>query len=97
MAYYYDHIERQWKPKQQEPEWRRVQCRGGAYSIPLRRIYRKTILEELFKEIEWYKGGPTVTYAMLLARALVQADEELMREFGERVVQVTEGVTGMAA
>jgi hypothetical protein len=80
MAYYYDWIDRQWKPSKE-----RMKC------VRVWSQHRPRMLKDLFREIEKRKGGPTATYAMLLARALVQDDEELMREFGKQVVEVTEG------
>jgi hypothetical protein len=81
MGGYYDWVDRKWVLSG------RHYRRGN---ISLRRVQRKTLLEGLLREIDKEKGSVTCMYASLLARAIVQADEELMRDFGRRVVQVTE-------
>jgi hypothetical protein len=79
MGYYWHTLDRRWRPmdhSQPSPQLRR------------QRIRRSKLMTDLFAEMQ---DGNSVTklYAGLLARALIDADQELMREFGERVVECT--------
>lgn len=78
MGYYYDWIERKWLTGEQ--------VKPTAHQRRLR-LRRRTLLQELLTEIE--QGGDTGLYAGLLARTLVQTDEELMRQLGRQIADIT--------
>jgi hypothetical protein len=80
MGYYYDWVDRQWVPKshtQPTPRQRRA------------RLRRRSLLQDLITEIEHGHDSVTRLYASLLTGSLLQSDEELMREFGRQVADLS--------
>jgi hypothetical protein len=79
MGYYYDWLDCRWLPLDHHepgPRQRRLRSR------------RKHLLRELITEINEGGDGVARLYAALLARTLV-ADQELMQEYGERIVELS--------
>jgi hypothetical protein len=79
MGYFFDWIDMRWQPKD--------------HSAPTRTQIRRTnrrrkLVFDLLTELE-HGTSMTTLYSGLLARALVQADQELMNELGETVANVT--------
>jgi hypothetical protein len=82
MGFYFDWVDRKWVPKDHDARPTPAQRR--------QRERRRTLLGNLITEIEQGGNGVTCLYAGLLARTLVQADEELMQEYGKQVVHITD-------
>jgi hypothetical protein len=82
MGYYYDWVDSRWLPIDHQ---RRVTLKQQ------RRIdRRRDLLQRLLLEIARGNNSVTRLYAQLLARALLQTDEMIMREDGQRVVGLLE-------
>jgi hypothetical protein len=82
MGFYYDYVDR----KYQEIDHHRELTPQQKRSISRRR----SLLDELFAEIEHGGDSNAGLYARMLARALVKTDEILMRDLGEQVGVLTD-------
>ena len=81
MGYYYDWVDRKWVPKSHaKPTPRRLRLR----------LRRRSLLQNLITEIEHGNDSVTRLYASMLTRSLLQSDEELMREFGRQVADLSQ-------
>lgn len=81
MGYFYNHLEERWDPIDHERKLTRGQKR---------RIQRRgELIADLITEIERGKGSVTKLYAGLLARTLASTDEILLREYGQRLAEMT--------
>jgi hypothetical protein len=80
MGYFYDWVDQRWQPLDHHRRLTGVQRRQ------INR--RRNVLADLL--VEMIEGDSTTQlYAGLLARTLICADQDLMREFGERVVKLS--------
>jgi hypothetical protein len=81
MRYFWDYIENIWQPTERSKELTRKRHR---------RIARRSqLIEDLFREIDLGRNSITSLYANMLARALVQTDEKIMKEYGKRVAELS--------
>jgi hypothetical protein len=79
-ASYYDWVARKWVPRQIVPEtsWQRR-----------RRVKRDKLIYLVMDEFKFGKDPLTRLYAALLAQALCQTCEDLMKQYGQSVMEET--------
>lgn len=79
MGYYWNALDERWHPIDHHRQLTRQQRH---------QINRRSrLIAALIKEIESGDNSVISLYAGLLARCLVSADQELMREYGEQVAK----------
>ena len=81
MGYYYDWLEQKWAPIDHGRTLNRREQR--------RIDRRRALIDDLILEFKCGRDGQIALFAGLLLRALVRSDEQLMRDRGEAIANVS--------